>query len=280
MQVFPKKGAVGPKVKLLTLWLGANDACLDPSPQRVSRPSNRITPPSDVRPVLKLPIDRCISNLRKMVSMVRSPDSEYYSPETRIILITPPPFSEAARKADLESRDPPIALDRTSENTRKYADAVIELGKELNVPVLDVYTPIWEATDNGDTKKLEAYLYDGLHLSKPGYTVCFSINLPNANIAKACLCQVVYDLLIQTIAAKYPELHYDALPMTFPGYVFFFYDLLYNPSSSLHLQLERLGLGEPSRIDQLKPSVKPHLTSLANNGQSAFCLVLRPVRRK
>ncbi|KAG9046758.1 hypothetical protein FS837_003688 [Tulasnella sp. UAMH 9824] len=179
-QVFPKKGEVGPKVKLLTLWLGANDACLDPSPQR-------------------LPLERCISNLRKMVSMVQSPDSEYYSPETRIILITPPPFSEAARKANLAARDPPIALDRTSENTRKYADAVIELGKELNVPVLDVYTPIWEATDNGDTKKLETYLYDGLHLSKPGYTV-------------------VYDLLIQTIETKYPELHYDALPMDFPGW--------------------------------------------------------------
>ncbi|KAG8954695.1 hypothetical protein FRC04_011128 [Tulasnella sp. 424] len=134
-----------------------------------------------------------------MVSMVQSPDSQYYSPETRIILITPPPFNEAVRAARLAARDPPIALDRKSGVTRKYADAVIELGKELNVPALDVYTPIWEATDNGDPKKLEKYLYDGLHPSKEGYAV-------------------IYDLLIQTIETKFPELHYDALPMVFPGW--------------------------------------------------------------
>ncbi|KAG8954693.1 hypothetical protein FRC04_011126 [Tulasnella sp. 424] len=179
-QVVPKKGAIGPKIKLLTIWLGANDACLLPSPQHLS-------------------LDRFIANLRQMVSMVQSPDSEYYSPETRIILITPPPFSEAARAADLAARDPPMALDRKSEVTKKFADAVIELGKELDVPVVDVYTPIWKATDNGDPKKLGKYLYDGLHLSREGYAV-------------------MYELLIQTIKTKFPELHYDALPMVFPGW--------------------------------------------------------------
>ncbi|KAG8954694.1 hypothetical protein FRC04_011127 [Tulasnella sp. 424] len=179
-QVLPKKDAIGPKVKLLTLWLGGNDTCILPSAQH-------------------LPLDRFVVNLRQMVSMVQSPDSEYYSPETRIILITPAPINEAVRAATLGSRDPPIALDRKSEVTKKYAEAVIKLGQELNVPVLDVYTPIWEATDNGDPKKLERYLYDGLHLSKEGYAV-------------------LYDLLIQTIKTKFPELHYDALPMDFPGW--------------------------------------------------------------
>ncbi|KAG8988523.1 hypothetical protein FRB90_002694, partial [Tulasnella sp. 427] len=178
--VFPKKNQPGPKVKLLTLWLGTNDACILPSPQH-------------------LPLDRFITNLKQMISMVQSPDSEWYCPETRIILITAPPFNEAVREATLATRDPPVALDRKSEVTRSYVDGAIALGKELNVPVLDVYTPIWEATENGNTKKLEEYLYDGLHLSKTGY-------------------DVVFDLLIKTIEREFPDLHYDALPMVFPGW--------------------------------------------------------------
>ncbi|KAG8967050.1 hypothetical protein FRC03_010798 [Tulasnella sp. 419] len=174
--IFPKRTDNVPKIRLLTLWFGANDACLEPSPQYVTR-------------------DKFIQNLRQMISMVQSSDSEHYSPDTRIILITPPPISETARAADLSSRNPPIALDRSASNTKSFADAVIELGKELSLPVVDIYGPISEAS-GGTDDGLVPYLYDGLHLSAAGY-------------------KILYDALIKTIASEYPDLHYENLPMVY-----------------------------------------------------------------
>jgi len=150
-KVFPKRGDPGPKVRLLTLWLGGNDSCLEPSPQY-------------------LPLGRFIANLTKMVRMVQDPDSPYHSPETRIVLITPPPVSEKVRGADLASRNPPIALDRSASNTKRYAEAVTELAKNLSLPVVDLYTPIASAAGD-DEDRLKTYLSDGLHLTPEGYTV-------------------------------------------------------------------------------------------------------------
>ena len=61
-----------PKVQLLTIWFGANDAVLTGEQQHV-------------------PLEQYKANLSKLIHMVRDPSSEYYSPETRIILFTPPP---------------------------------------------------------------------------------------------------------------------------------------------------------------------------------------------
>lgn len=104
-----------------------------------------------------------------MINMVRSPDSAWHAPDTRIILITPPPFSEKVRGRDLASRDPPQKLDRTSVNTKSYVDEVINLGEEFSLPVVDVYTAILEAA--GDDPELKEYLSDGLHLTTAAYTV-------------------------------------------------------------------------------------------------------------
>ncbi|KAG8898359.1 hypothetical protein FRB99_007492 [Tulasnella sp. 403] len=175
-QIFPKKANTGPKVRLLVIWFGANDSCLSPSPQH-------------------LPLDLFASNIRQMISMVRSPDSAWYSPETEIILITPPPINEQARAADLASRNPPIALDRSVANSKLYVDAVTEIGRENGIPVVDMHDPIWTAT-GGDPDKLAEYLNDGLHLTKAGYTI-------------------LYDRLIETIKKSYPELHHDVLPLVY-----------------------------------------------------------------
>ncbi|KAI6036077.1 SGNH hydrolase-type esterase domain-containing protein [Pisolithus microcarpus] len=63
-----------PKVQLLTIWFGANDAAPLPNRQHVPR-------------------DQYKENLKHLVNMVRSSTSPYYSPCTRIILITPPPVN-------------------------------------------------------------------------------------------------------------------------------------------------------------------------------------------
>ena len=102
--------------------------------------------------------------------MLQSPDSEWYSPETRIVLITPPPVNTHKRKADLEARDPPLALDRLFDTTKAYAEAVKDIAKEKGVGVVDAWTPIWEAAGQ-DEHALSKYLPDGLHLSEVGYQV-------------------------------------------------------------------------------------------------------------
>lgn len=105
-----------------------------------------------------------------MVRMVRSPESDRHSPSTRVILLTPPPVNTHQRRADLQSRNPPLALDRLFETTESYARAVQEIGDEENVAVVDAWTLLWDATGK-DEASLDRYLTDGLHLSGAGYEV-------------------------------------------------------------------------------------------------------------
>ncbi|KAI0317859.1 SGNH hydrolase-type esterase domain-containing protein [Amylostereum chailletii] len=140
-----------PPVRLLTIWFGANDACIKPSPQHV-------------------PLDQFITNLRAMIHLVTSPSSAHHSPQTKIILLTPPPINTIQRGADLASRDPPKELDRLFGVTRAYADAVRELGKTEGVPVVDAWTKLWEAAAK-EEGNLGGFLTDGLHLNERGYKV-------------------------------------------------------------------------------------------------------------
>jgi len=165
-----------PKVRILTIWFGANDAAIEPSPQHI-------------------PLPKFISNLKHLVHMVTSPASPHHSPLTRIILITPPPVNTYQRGDDLGSRDPPQLLDRTFETTRKYAEAVVDVGKQEDIPVIDVWNALYDAAGR-EERALEQFLQDGLHLNAAGY-------------------EIVYEAIISTISDKYPKLHYDKLQPVF-----------------------------------------------------------------
>lgn len=102
--------------------------------------------------------------------MVKSPTSEYYSPKTHILLISPPPVNTYQRGADLASRDPPRACDREFGYTKLYAEAVVKTAQDVGFAVADVWTVIWEAAGK-DERALSAYLLDGLHLNERGYEV-------------------------------------------------------------------------------------------------------------
>jgi len=166
-----------PTVRLLVIWFGANDACLVQSPQHVSPP-------------------KFASNLKHLINLVQSPKSEYYSPDTRIILVTPPPINTYQRRAELEDRDPPIALDRDFETTRLYAETVKDVAREEEVGIVDLWTKMWDAVDH-EEQALSKFSGDGLHLNDAGY-------------------QLVYESLLQTIDQTFPELHPDRLAMVFP----------------------------------------------------------------
>ena len=139
-----------PKLRILAIWFGANDACIKPSPQHV-------------------PLTKFVSNLKQMVDMIKSPTSAHYSPTTRIILISPPPVNTHVRGAALAQRDPPLALDRKFEITRAYAEAVRDVAAAENIAFVDVWTALWEAAGKNE-EALTEYLGDGLHLNANGYS--------------------------------------------------------------------------------------------------------------
>lgn len=105
-----------------------------------------------------------------MIQALRNPESEYYSPSTRIILITPPPIHEASWSKWLTAHDPPLQLDRDTENTKAYAEATKAVAAAERVPVVDTWSAIWDAAKH-ENDNLTSFLSDGLHLTKEGYDV-------------------------------------------------------------------------------------------------------------
>lgn len=131
-------------MRLVTIWFGANDASLPEFTQHV-------------------PLSRFSVNLATMVRAIRAPESQWYSPETRVLLITPPPIHVPSMGIDMQ----PI---RAFDVTKAYAEEVKKVGEAENVPVVDAWTGVWKAA--GESKeRVKEFLTDGLHLSKAGYEV-------------------------------------------------------------------------------------------------------------
>jgi isoamyl acetate esterase len=154
------------KIRLLTIWFGANDACLPHSPQHV-------------------PLERYKSNLTEMIQMVKESSSPYYSPHTNIILITPPPLNEEQRKADLDSRVPPQKMDRSFDTTKAYAQGVKDVAESQGVGVLDVWETMWQEAGK-NSAGLVRLLCDGLHLTPAGYQVCDNSDTPYIRSLTLC----------------------------------------------------------------------------------------------
>lgn len=140
-----------PKVRILVIWFGANDAAIKPSPQHV-------------------PLPQFSSNMSRLIRMVTDPESPWYSAATKVILVTPPPVNTYQRGADLGSRNPPLLLDRLFETTKTYAEAVGEVGNKEGVHVVDIWNALYDAA-GGDERALSQFLNDGLHLNAAGYDV-------------------------------------------------------------------------------------------------------------
>lgn len=168
-----------PRLLLLTIFFGANDAALPFTNQHV-------------------PLARYRSNLEALASLISKPESPYYSPDTRLIFITPPPLDEEkwAERCRADGREP----DRKAAVTLQYVRAMREVGWKIGVPVADVWTAIMREVDPAyvddeggkkgegkvmndsaldvsmggevETKRdLSEFLSDGLHLSAAGNQV-------------------------------------------------------------------------------------------------------------
>jgi lysophospholipase L1-like esterase len=136
-------------IPLMTIFFGANDAALDFSPQHV-------------------PLNRFRDNLNTMIQLVKNPESKYYNPKMRLMLITPPPINEAQWQKRCEEQGD--KLNRTNESARAYANVVKEIGAEKQLVVIDIWSRLMDLTGPGK-RDLAEFLFDGLHLNGNGYEV-------------------------------------------------------------------------------------------------------------
>ncbi|KAI0781306.1 SGNH hydrolase [Trametes elegans] len=186
-----------PKVRLLVIWFGANDAAPPPKPQHV-------------------PLVHFRANLERLLALVRSPDSHWHSPDTRVILMTPPPVSTLQRARAQREKVPPRELDRDFDTTRRYAEAVVDVGRQQRVPVIDLWTTLYEAAGKSE-EGLEAFLRDGLHVNEEGYGI-------------------VFEELLKAIKDNYPEYYYENLQSVF---IYSFDLIAEDPDNYLELAKKR-----------------------------------------
>jgi lysophospholipase L1-like esterase len=134
------------KIELATVFFGANDAALS------DRPSSS----------QHIPLSEYIFNMKSIVAHLRSRDI------CSIILITPPPVFEPGRIAHvLATYNVQLeAPERTNESAGQYASAVVALGAELGLPVVN----LWQEFQKIENWQ-EELLNDGLHLTPKGNTL-------------------------------------------------------------------------------------------------------------
>ncbi|KAK7538626.1 SGNH hydrolase-type esterase domain-containing protein [Phyllosticta citribraziliensis] len=176
------------KVRLMTVFFGANDACVKggSTGQHV-------------------PLETYVENLKAICThdVVKA-----HNP--RLIIITPPPINEWKMEATDQAKGH-NGLQRTAEQTKTYANAARKVGEELGIPVLDLWTifmsragwvageplPGCKSVPRNDL--IEELMYDGLHLSPRAY-------------------EIVVEELQSLIACAYPDQIADELAPVLPNW--------------------------------------------------------------
>ncbi|GES66420.1 GDSL Lipase/Acylhydrolase family protein [Aspergillus terreus] len=182
VNVFPKFFPTPQRatVKLMTIFFGANDACIPGTFQHV-------------------PLDKFKENLRQLIQ-----HPAVTAQGTQIIVLTPPAVNEYQMDPGDGS-----ALARTASHTKIYADAAREVATSLGTPVADIWTafmtaagwkegdPLAGSKEIPNNAKLQSLLTDGLHLTADGY-------------------RMVFEVVMETIRQNCPELSPEQLPWVHP----------------------------------------------------------------
>lgn len=133
--------------------MGANDAVFEACPQFV-------------------PLEQFKANLGAMLDLLRSPQSPYHSPATKIVVFGCPPYwSEQAKAVKADFLGPDLVETRSMERAREYTDAARSVATSKNVDFLNVFDKLMEAAGPDLAAGLPRLLHDGLHLSPDGYKV-------------------------------------------------------------------------------------------------------------
>jgi len=179
------------RIRFLTLFFGANDSSLPGAPNQQH-----------------VPLDEYKDNLEKIIT---HPKITAHSP--RIILITPPPINEHLWWP-IEQSNGYASVSRVAETTKRYAEAVCDVGRKLNVPVVQLWNAFMaktalnvDAWRRGDAipgsvdipqdDGLGELMYDGLHLNPAGY-------------------EILSQEVMKVIELQWPDQMPESLPMAFP----------------------------------------------------------------
>ena len=140
-------------IRLVTVFLGANDAALEDG--------------DSLRQFV--PLNEFKDNMKKIIQQIRG----VCPSDTEILLITPPPICHDQRLEFQRKKYGSASsgrLERTNENTGKYAMAVEELAKSEGLRYLNLWSKMQQ-----DREDWSIYLDDGLHLSTQGSSLVFDL---------------------------------------------------------------------------------------------------------
>lgn len=138
----------------VTVFFGANDACIEGTLHHV-------------------PLQEYISNMDAIVTILKQE-----LPSSTIILITPPPVDETTLIEMNRQKGKSILKDRNQENTRRYVDAVKDLGQKYGLSVIDLFSVLHgnidvNAAADSSVEMPKDFLSDGLHLNERGNRALF-----------------------------------------------------------------------------------------------------------
>lgn len=156
------------KVDLISILLGTNDSVLPGYKQYV-------------------PVENTIKNLKEIVSIIRK-----MLPETRILLIIPPPIYDEYYNQD----NIPKGTERTQKALNVYRNSIKQLCNEININYIDIWKTIFgtDKDEDYDAKKANDILIDGVHFNEKG-------NL------------ILYNEIIKAIKLNWPELNPDPMDL-------------------------------------------------------------------
>ncbi|KAF2456443.1 GDSL Lipase/Acylhydrolase family protein [Lineolata rhizophorae] len=175
------------KIRFMILLFGANDACLPNSHTKQG-----------------IPLGEYRENLKTICT---HPAVEAHKP--RIVVMIPPPVDEyALAQWDGSSDGHPT---RSAERTKEFARAAREAARELQLPILDVWSllmsrtgwkegqPLPGSKDNPKVTLLDEFLYDGLHLTSKAY-------------------KLVFENLMSIMESQWPDQVPERLPFVLPAW--------------------------------------------------------------
>ncbi|KAH9615709.1 hypothetical protein KSS87_006943 [Heliosperma pusillum] len=144
-KVFPKDAGVQPS--LVIVYFGGNDS-IGPHPSGLSP---------------HVPLSEYVENMRKIATHLKG-----LSETTRVIFLGAPPVNEALIEESKRSISCTFLkeLARTNELCGKYSRALIELCREMDLKVIDLWTAIQKKDD-----WLTTCFTDGIHLSDEGSNI-------------------------------------------------------------------------------------------------------------
>lgn len=145
-----------------------------------------------------------------------------------MILITPPPVNEyRLEESDLVKglTDPR----RTAEHTKKYADATRDIGAELDVVVLDVWTlfmtkagwkpgePLIGSKKIARSEVLDKLLVDGQYAELYARLGISAKSIEGLHFLPAAY-KLMYDSMMELIRIEWPDQDPENVPHVFPAW--------------------------------------------------------------